>query len=203
MIVKHTGHMYARNWIGSRCTLPSTREEKRGAIVDPGERRRRRRGGEGGEEEKRRRRGEEDREGLDTEFWFRIPGHRAEFRVLSRSFFRPICLVDTDSQSTTIPCSLFASIGRMRFYRVSYFRRRHTPDRGVDVAPSADPRQNRYPIKTCAPLRNLLRLSFKSISRFLSNVEWSEGCVYRVHIESKNVQGIFMEDLFFFFLSKS
>lgn len=192
--------MYVRNWIGSRCTLPSTREEKRGAIVDPGEER------EEEEEGKGRRGGEREIErGLDTEFWFRIPGHRAEFRVLSRSFFRPICLVDTDSQSTTIPCSLFASIGRMRFYRVSYFRRRHTPDGEWMLAPSADPRQNRYPIKTSAPLRNLLRLL--QIDFSLPFQRWMERrvlCISSIHRVEECPRNFYRGlSLFFFFFSKS
>lgn len=200
MIVKHTGHMYARNWIGSRCTLPSTREEKRGAIVDPGERRRRRRGGEGGEEEKRRRRGEEDREGLDTEFWFRIPGHRAEFRVLSRSFFRPICLVDTDSQSTTIPCSLFASIGRMRFYRVSYFRRRHTPDRGSGRGSVRGSSAKSIPDKNlCAiakPFASLLQIDFS-----LPFQRWMERrvCISSTHRVQECPRNLYGGSFFFFF----
>lgn len=102
--------------------------------------------------EEERKRAKRERERLVTEFWFRIPGHRAEFRMLSRSFFRAICLVDTDSPTAHPGCFLFQA-APMQFHRVS--RVSTTPDwdeerRQNDLVALLVPWQNRYPIKIAA-----------------------------------------------------
>lgn len=193
MIVKHTGHMghmYVRNWIGSRCTLPSTREEKRGAIVDPG-----RGGGEGGEKRKERRR-EGDRGGVGYRI---LVSHTGSSGWVSGAFSLVFSAnlsrwhrftVDHDPLLAFCLDRADAVLSSLVFQKATHARR------GVDVA---DPRQNRYPIKTSAPLRNLLRLLQIDFS-LPFQPSWMEPRVC-VEYTSKNVQGIFIEGLslsFFF-----